>query len=145
MTGLETTIVNLYEQENCTLEEICAAEDLDEISVKNVLLTHSKKYRAESCEAELVSKGEVNDYIEAYKCLRYSSEAHIQERVLRNLINFGLKVTDGMNANDPKKFAKIMSEGMKGANVLALNNILKEIRETRKKELLAPVIDIETV
>jgi len=50
-----------------------------------------------------------------------------------------------MNANDPKKFAKIMSEGMKGANVLALNNLLKEIRETRKKELLAPAIDVEEV
>jgi len=149
MSGLERTIVTLYEREGMTVDEICLAEELEQVSVKSVLAQHSSKYREESGAIEMeVRNDELSEYIEAYKMLRHSEEPHIQERVLRNLINYKKKVTDGLGANDPKKLAKLMGS-VGNVNVLALNSILSEIREAKQK-LLAPlpeqpILDVEEV
>jgi hypothetical protein len=150
MSGLERTIVTLYEREGMTIEEICLSEELEDVSVKSVLAQHSQKYRDGSGakEMEEVRDDELSEYIEAYKMLRHSEEPHIQERVLRNLINYKKKVTDGLGANDPKKLARLMGN-VGNVNVLALNTILTEIREAKQK-LLAPcpdqsILDVEEV
>ena len=150
MSGLERTIVTLYEREGMTVGEICLAEELEDVSVKSVLAQHSQKYREESGarDIEEVRDDELSEYIEAYKMLRHSEEPHIQERVLRNLINYKKKVTDGLGANDPKKLAKLMGS-VGNVNVLALNSILSEIREAKQKLLAplngSPILDVEEV
>ena len=148
MSVLERTIVSLYEHENMSIEDICIAEELEDVSVKFVLAQHSRKYRDDIGEQkEEVRNDELDEYIEAYKMLRYSEEPHIQERVLRNLINYKKKVTDGLGANDPKKLAKLMGSMNGGVNVIALNSILTEIRAAKTKLLAPPgpqtIIDVE--
>jgi hypothetical protein len=151
MSALVTSVVKMYDELGMSIDEICLEEKLENVVVISVLAQGSKKYREEmKGEIELgdemeVSKDELKEYIESYKMLRYAEEDHIKERVLRNLINYQKKVTDGLGANDPKKMLGAIRDLNPMGKVLELNERLREMREAKRAKLLENSIDVELV
>jgi len=142
--ALATSIVTLFERENLSLDDIAAQFELEPVIVKGVLLQYSPKYKelerglSENDAEQLahdatreVSKEEMNEFLGAYKEIaRYGESEFIRERALRNLINYGKKVTDGLGENDPRKLLK---EVASGGNILNLNMIIQNAKAAKDK------------
>lgn len=143
--SLSSSILEAFETLGLSIEQIAAANELELVVVKSVLLQYSDKYRKEAGkkenEEDLVSSDEVKSYVAAYKMLVHNDDDYLRERVLRNLINVGLKVTDGLGENNPRK----LLEELGGAgNILALNNALQKAKaaKERVKKDMEKIIDI---
>lgn len=146
MTAIAATIVQLFEIHSLSVEEIASEQELDPLAVKALLIQFSPLYKKSieesEKEEEFVSKEEIKEFVESYKSIaRYSEEVYVKERALKNLINLGLKVTDGLGEQDPKALIKVLSNN---TNILVLSQNLQAAREVRKKakEGLSKIIDI---
>src|SRR5512138_2324777 len=104
LNALTSSILEAFETLGLSVEQIAESQNLEIVVVKSVLLQYSSKYKQQEGAApeELVSKDEVKSYVAAYKMLAYNEDDYLRERVLRNLINVGLKVTDGIGENNPR-------------------------------------------
>ena len=148
LNALTSSILEAFETLGLSIEEIAKTQELEEVVVKSVLLQYSEKYRSlvknnESIkEEDLVTKEETRGYLNAYKMLSNSDDDYLRERVLRNLINVGLKVTDGLGESNPRK---LLQELNSTGNILALNDILQKARVAKEKAMegLNKIIDIE--
>jgi len=142
--ALATTIVTLFERENLSLNDIAAQFEIEPVIVKGVLLQYSSKFKelerglgeneseqlAHDAQRE-ISKEEMGEFLGAYKEIaRYGESEFIRERALRNLINYGKKVTDGLGENDPRKLLK---EVASGGNILNLNMIIQNAKAAKDK------------
>ena len=147
-SALATTIVTMFELHNLGVEQIAADQDLEEIVVKATLLQNSAKYREEcksleNSEHEYVSKEETQEFVEAYKRIaRYTEDDYIKERALKNLINMGLKVNEGLGVQDTRKLLK---EFAGSGNILNLNMIIQQARSAKEKVMgkVDKVIEIQ--
>lgn len=157
--ALTASIIESYDSLGMTIEDICAANDgMEPIVVKSVLLQFSEKYRnivkliegnsavatLPAAQENLVNADELKSYVNSYKMLVHEDDPYLREKVLRNLINVGTKVTDGLGENRPSK----LLESLGGVgNVMMLNNILQKAKEAKKRvqNNLEKVIDVESM
>lgn len=142
LNALASSILELYETHNLSIEAIAESRELEVVVVKSVLLQHSQKYKdaeRNGAEEELVNKDEVKQYVAAYKMLAYNDDYYLRERVLRNLINVGLKVTDGLGENNPRK---LLQELGGAGNIMALNEALRGAKEAKNRVMAQKEIDI---
>ena len=158
----EIELVALYEDESLSVEEIAASTGYERAIVIAVLLARSTKYRNEqkalapgpksngAPENELqplVSKDEIAEFIEAYKSIARNADddqMFIKEKVLRNLINLGGKVTDGLGEHSPRQVMNELNKS--GVNINTLNVFLKASGAAKDKIKSSPmfgVIDVE--
>jgi molybdopterin converting factor small subunit len=142
--SLSSSILEAFETLGLNVEQIAATQELEPVVVKSVLLQYSSKYREECGKKdeneEMVGKEEVKGYLAAYKMLAHSDDDFLRERVLRNLINVGLKVTDGLGENNPRK---LLQELGGAGNIIALNAALQKAKEA-KERVMKNTIDIES-
>ncbi len=150
--ALTSSIIECYDIHGMTIDEICKVnEGMEAVIVKSVLLQYSEKYRnlvkllsdnesplakslpAQTQEELIVSKEELKSYINSYKSLIHEDDAYLREKVLRNLINVGTKVTDGLGENKPSKL--LDSLGGVG-NIMALNSILQKAKEAKRAAMI---------
>ena len=145
LNALTSSILEAFETLGLSIEDIAQQQGLEEVVVKSVLLQYSDKYRkleTKKDEEELVTKEETKGYLNAYKMLIHSDDDYLRERTLRNLINIGLKVTDGLGENNPRK---LLQELGSVGNVMALNEVLKSARAAKERAMegLNKIIDVE--
>jgi hypothetical protein len=162
MNSIATTVVSLYESEGLDIRTIAAAEGLEEITVKAVLLQHSAKYKAELKVLDslvktgslptpgprddsrdevqdnpllgLISREEITEFVGIYKEIaRYSENDAVRERACKNLINLGADVTDGLGENNAKKLMKEALKAGKGSiNILVLEQHLQAAKQAKQ-------------
>jgi hypothetical protein len=147
LNALSSSIIESFETLGLSVEEIAESQGLDVIIVKGVLLRHSDIYRKEEKkedDLELVTRAEVKGYLNAYKMLIHSEDDYLRERALRNLINVGLKVTDGIGESSPKK---IIQELSGAGNILELNSLIQKAKAAKERALegLNQIIDVESI
>jgi hypothetical protein len=163
LNALSSSIIECYDVHGMTVDEICKVNDgMEPVIVKSVLLQYSERYRnisklleaegsalakvlpAQAQEENFVSPEELKGYISSYKMLTHEDDPYLREKVLRNLINVGMKVTDGIGENNPRKL--LDSLGGVG-NIMALNNILQKAKEAKRAAMInvEKIIDVETV
>lgn len=133
LNALSSSILEAFETLGMSPEDIATTQGLEIVVVKSVLLQYSEKYKLAAKQAdndEMVSKDEVKGYVAAYKMLAYSEDDYLRERVLRNLINVGLKVTDGIGENNPRK---LLQELGGAGNILALNEALQKAKAAKER------------
>lgn len=132
LNALSSSILEAFETLGMSVEDIASSQGLEPVIVKSVLLQYSEKYKGEikTKEEDLVSKDEVKGYVAAYKMLAHSEDDYLRERVLRNLINVGLKVTDGIGENNPRK---LLQELGGAGNILALNEALQKAKAAKER------------
>lgn len=129
-----TTICALYEDNGLTVEQIAEDQGFDKMLVISTLLNFSPKFRSEQSGAEkedfeLVTKAELKEFLTDYKQIaRYADDESLRARCLKDLINVGLKVTDGLGENDPRKLLKQV--GGTG-NILNLQLVINKAREAK--------------
>jgi hypothetical protein len=148
-SALATTIVTMFELHGLEPSAIAADQELEEIVVKATLLQNSSKYRElckseENAEHEYVTKEETQEFVEAYKRIaRYTEDDYIKERALKNLINMGLKVNEGLGVQDTRKLLK---EFAGSGNILNLNMIIQQARAAKEKvtDKVNKVIEIQS-
>lgn len=162
--ALTSSIIECYDIHGMTIDEICKVnEGMESVIIKSVLLQYSDKYRnlvkllsdnespvskalegTKIQEEAIVSKEELKGYVNSYKMLIHEDDAYLREKVLRNLINVGTKVTDGLGENRPSKL--LDSLGGVG-NIMALNNILQKAKEAKRQAMINvnKIIDVESM
>jgi hypothetical protein len=153
-TALSISIVTLFEREGLEAAIIAEQLELDILVVKSVLQQYSSKYQELESgigdESELekhkgnkeISQQEMTCFMEAYKELaRYGESEFLRERALRNLINYGKGVTDGLGESDMRKALKDIASG---GNILNLNMVIQNAREAKKgaQKELENILDI---
>ncbi len=141
------SILQLFELHNLTPEQIAEQNELELLVVKSLLIQHSAKYREDEKKKEdekpLVSEDELKEFMGAYKNIaRYATCDHLKEKALKNLINVGLKVNDGLGVQDPRKLIKEMGVGN---NVNILNLAIRKAREAKDlvKQDSKQIIDVQ--
>lgn len=134
--ALATSLVTMYELHGLGVDVIASEQDLEPVVVKATLLQYSQKYR-EACKGEekedkeYVSPEETQEFIEAYKRIaRFTEDDYIKERALKNLINLGLKVNDGLGVQDTRKLLKDLGGA---GNILNLNMIIQQARADKMR------------
>lgn len=133
MTGIETSIVSMYEEHNLTPEDIGRELDCSDASVKSVLAQWSSKYKEilRSQQKNALQGEGVDALIEEYEMLRHEAvdKPEVKEKILRNLINLKAKVTDGLGRDNQRELIKLKAKEEKddttrGA-ISALNDFLR--------------------
>lgn len=129
-----TTICALYEDNGLSVDQISADQGIDKMLVLSTLLNFSPKFRDEQAgidkeDFELVSMNELKEFLSDFKQIaRFADDDNLRARCLKDLINVGLKVTDGLGEQDPRKLLKQVGGA---GNILNLQLVINKAREAK--------------
>lgn len=150
MTAGNHQVVQLYETEGMTPEQIAEVMGIEVEVVKTLLLQTSMSFRAAvQKDNSLVSEELLQDMFHAYIGLARGAESDaVREKATRHIINLGMKVNKGLGSTDA--IVQTARQGGGNINIYMLNQQLQKARsvlaQVKQKQLataaVQPIIDI---
>lgn len=134
MSGRDQSIVSMYEELEMTIEQIAQSEDLEELSVKACLMTHSSVYR-EALKLKSEDGFTEQDDLDARRTIRELMNSDDDHVSLRAAIFI---------RSDKKGRLDVKPKDMQQVNVTVnqFNLLLQKQKEVREKAKQRQLIDV---